>query len=201
MSSFVYRWTGRYTNIITGCINYLSIPSRYYAILKPLKISGIDSRTRIMLATAWVAAAICSAPQAYIFNLSRHPQAPEYKNCKSLGHSHSISIYYQIISWLLFYALPLAVIVFCYFSIYTKIYRRTKKALSGNGKPRRRCSKSFQLLITTISIRSNSPKNKHGRSGPSEKTDFENDRNDRNCLYHLLVTVQYHVHVVRIQVL
>lgn len=106
---------------------------RYYAILKPLKISGIDSRTRIMLATAWIGAAVCSSPQLYFFQLSQHPQLPSYHQCMAnvnLGYS----FHYQMISWSLFYALPLGVIIFCYVSIYCKIYRRTKKALSGNGE-------------------------------------------------------------------
>lgn len=108
---------------------------RYYAILKPLKISGIDSRTRIMLATAWLGAAICSAPQVYLFQLRTHPKVSTYKQCMAINYSNmTFSYWYQLISWSLFYALPLAVIIFCYVSIYCKIYRRTKKALSGNGK-------------------------------------------------------------------
>lgn len=106
---------------------------RYYAILKPLKISGIDSRTRIMLASAWLGAAICSTPQLYLFRLSSHPDVPDYKQCMAIS-GQTFSYWYQMISWSLFYALPLIVIIFCYVSIYCKIYRRTKKALSGNGK-------------------------------------------------------------------
>lgn len=108
---------------------------RYYAILMPLKICGIDRRTRIMLASAWIGAAICSAPQVFLFELKAHPKVPDYHQCMSKGTGQEpFSYWYQMISWSLFYALPLAVIVFCYVSIYLKIYRRTKKALSGNGR-------------------------------------------------------------------
>lgn len=106
---------------------------RYYAILKPLKISGIDSRTRIMLASAWLGAAICSAPQLYLFRLKTHPQVRTYRQCMAMARG-DFSYWYQMISWSLFYAVPLIVIIFCYVSIYCKIYRRTKKALSGNGE-------------------------------------------------------------------
>lgn len=105
---------------------------RYYAILKPLKISGIDSRTRIMLATAWIGAAVCSSPQLYFFKLQTHPKVETYHQC--MVERKEYDYLYQIISWALFYALPLVVIIFCYVSIYCKIYRRTKKAMSGNGK-------------------------------------------------------------------
>lgn len=105
---------------------------RYYAILKPLKISGIDSRTRIMLASAWIGAAVCSAPQLYMFQLKQHPKVNYYFQCMSVDRGQ-FSYWYQMISWSLFYAMPLVVIIFCYVSIYCKIYRRTKKALSGNG--------------------------------------------------------------------
>lgn len=107
---------------------------RYYAILKPLKISGIDSRTRIMLASAWIGAAICSAPQLYLFRLRAHPKVPTYHQCMAITQGQTFSYWYQMLSWSLFYAMPLVVIIFCYVSIYCKIYRRTKKALSGNGK-------------------------------------------------------------------
>lgn len=116
---------------------------RYYAILKPLKISGIDSRTRIMLASAWVGAAVCSAPQLYLFQLKAHPQVEHYHQCMAIT-AETFSYWYQMISWSLFYAMPLIVIIFCYVSIYCKIYRRTKKALSGNGETGDVRKKSFK---------------------------------------------------------
>lgn len=40
---------------------------RYLAILKPLHLSGIDKRGKIMIFTAWMASCICSSPQVIIY--------------------------------------------------------------------------------------------------------------------------------------
>lgn len=45
---------------------FLSFYFRYLAILKPLHLSGIDKRGKIMIFTAWMASCICSSPQVII---------------------------------------------------------------------------------------------------------------------------------------
>lgn len=41
---------------------------RYFAVLHPLRVNDATRRGKLMLAFAWGASLICSAPQVYIYN-------------------------------------------------------------------------------------------------------------------------------------
>lgn len=126
-----FRIFGVYlSSFVIVCISL----DRYYAILMPLKISGIDRRSRIMLLCAWIGAIICSLPQAYIFHVETHPEVKWYHQCvdfNSFGEIELLDKIYKMSTILIFYFFPLIVIIVCYSRIYYKIYQRTKKASSG----------------------------------------------------------------------
>ncbi|XP_067621028.1 adipokinetic hormone/corazonin-related peptide receptor variant I isoform X2 [Eurosta solidaginis] len=107
---------------------------RYYAILKPLKFS--TSRGRIMLAIAWIASVVCSAPQAYVFHLEQHPKVKEYYQCVSF-HSFPTELHkmiYNISNMCAMYCFPLITFIYCYGSIYLEIYRKSKRMVNGDDK-------------------------------------------------------------------
>ncbi|XP_075149297.1 adipokinetic hormone receptor isoform X2 [Haematobia irritans] len=110
---------------------------RYFAILKPFKIS--NRRGRTMLAIAWFSSLVFSLPQAYFFHLARHPEASDYHQCvlfntfKSNLH-HNL---YQLCNMLGMYAFPLITFIFCYGSIYFEIYRKNQRIVKGIERFRR----------------------------------------------------------------
>lgn len=61
------RW---FVSIIFLNLLFFLFIYRYLAILKPLHLSGIDKRGKIMIFTAWMASCICSSPQVIIFFLN-----------------------------------------------------------------------------------------------------------------------------------
>ncbi|XP_013103205.1 adipokinetic hormone/corazonin-related peptide receptor variant I isoform X2 [Stomoxys calcitrans] len=110
---------------------------RYYAILKPLKLS--NSRGRTMLAIAWCCSIICSLPQAYFFHLESHPTVTDYYQCV-LFHAFANELQeniYQMLTMLGMYVFPLMTFIFCYGSIYLEIYRKSLRIVKGVERFRR----------------------------------------------------------------
>ncbi|CAG2067734.1 unnamed protein product, partial [Timema podura] len=54
---------------------------RYYAVLKPMALHGVDRRARIMLTVAWVLSIISSAPQIVLFHVEPHSKVSWYVQC------------------------------------------------------------------------------------------------------------------------
>lgn len=106
---------------------------RYFAVIKPMKIAGIDRRGKIMLLIAWTCSVICSTPQAVIFHLETHPNITTYQQCVTYNffRSEMHEVLYSLLGMVLMYALPLIIIVFCYASIYIELYKKSKKCVTG----------------------------------------------------------------------
>lgn len=68
--------------------------------------------------------------QAYVFHQDVHPEYPEFRQCVSLDaiQSKVLDSIYQISSVLLFYIIPLAVIMWCYTKIYRTVQSKSKEA-------------------------------------------------------------------------
>lgn len=106
---------------------------RYFAVIKPMKIAGIDRRGRTMLILAWCCSMIFSVPQSFIFHVEHHPNITDYVQCVSFNSfaNEMQDLIYSILGGSLMYALPLCIIIFCYASIYVELYRRSKTCMQG----------------------------------------------------------------------
>ncbi|XP_055387241.1 adipokinetic hormone/corazonin-related peptide receptor variant I [Condylostylus longicornis] len=118
-----FRTFGLYlSSAVLVCISI----DRYYAVLKPFKIS--ETRGRGMLTIAWISSTVHSVPQAFIFHVESHPKVKWFEQCVTF-HSFPDEIYnvlYSVMCMLVMYAIPLVVITFCYASIYIEIYKKSK---------------------------------------------------------------------------
>lgn len=125
-----FRTFGLYlSSFVLVCISM----DRYFAVLYPMNIAGIDRRSRVMLATAYVASCLCSAPQAIIFHVETHPNVTDYEQCVTFHYfenEHHIVLYWAF-GQVMMYALPLTIIVFCYVSILVELYRRSRASVVG----------------------------------------------------------------------
>ncbi|XP_037960628.1 gonadotropin-releasing hormone receptor [Teleopsis dalmanni] len=130
----VFRVFGLYlSSFVMACISI----DRYFAILKPLKLS--TNRGRIMLLIAWICSLFCSLPQAYIFHLEEHPHVKGYFQCVDF---HSFpndfdKLSYNISNMFAMYAFPLTTFIFCYGAIYLEIYQKSKRVVKGVERFRR----------------------------------------------------------------
>ncbi|XP_037911610.1 gonadotropin-releasing hormone receptor isoform X1 [Hermetia illucens] len=122
-----FRTFGLYlSSFVLVCISV----DRYFAVLKPLKLS--DNRGRMMILGAWLSSCICSTPQAIIFHLEQHPNVTWYEQCVTYNFFSNEMHYiiYSVMGMVFMYALPLIIIIFCYASIYIEIYRKSKKVIT-----------------------------------------------------------------------
>uniref|UniRef100_T1PIK5 7 transmembrane receptor (Rhodopsin family) n=1 Tax=Musca domestica TaxID=7370 RepID=T1PIK5_MUSDO len=129
-----FRVFGLYlSGFVLVCISI----DRYYAILKPLKLS--TNRGRIMLTIAWFSSVVCSLPQAYFFHLEEHPKVSGYFQCVTFHSfpSEFHHIMYQIATMCAMYACPLITFIYCYGSIYLEIYRKSQRIVKGIERFRR----------------------------------------------------------------
>lgn len=107
---------------------------RYFAVLRPLDISQVDRRGKMMLTAAWIGSIICSAPQSYVFHVEKHPNATWYEQCVTYHsfptpfHEHA----YYYFGMIMMYCLPLVVIITSYGSIIAEIYRRSQTRSTDN---------------------------------------------------------------------
>lgn len=100
-----------------------------------MKLAGIDRRGKVMIMIAWLASCVFSTPQAYIFHVETHPNVTTYTQCVTYNviPNESIEIMYSFMGMIVMYAMPLAIIIFCYASIYRVLLQKSRKCLSGLG--------------------------------------------------------------------
>lgn len=110
--------------------------SRYFAVIKPMSLAGVDRRGKVMLCTAWIASIICSSPQAIIFHEEAHPNVTWYKQCVTFNYFKEPyhEVIYSMLGMMMLYAIPLICFLFCYTSIYMELYRKSKKCVTGKCK-------------------------------------------------------------------
>lgn len=106
---------------------------RYFAVIKPMKLAGIDRRGKVMLCIAWIGSFVCSTPQAIIFHVETHPNITYYEQCVTYGFFkyEYQEIIYSFLGMIVMYALPLIIIIFCYASIYIELYKKSRKCVTG----------------------------------------------------------------------
>lgn len=108
-------------------------PSRYFAVIKPMSLAGVDRRGKVMLCVAWIGSVICSTPQAIIFHVESHPNITWYQQCVTFNYFTEPfhEVIYSILGMMILYAIPLVIIIFCYASIYMELYRKSRKCVTG----------------------------------------------------------------------
>ncbi|OXA41973.1 Gonadotropin-releasing hormone II receptor [Folsomia candida] len=98
---------------------------KYFAIMYPLKLAGAEDRVKLMGGLAWVGATVCAAPQIVIYNVTPHPNFPNFQQCVAASfilQNQAHELTYSIFSLSVVYFLPVTVIIFTYGSILCKIF-------------------------------------------------------------------------------
>lgn len=152
-----FRIFGLYlSSFILICISI----DRYFAVLKPMNLSDVDRRGKVMLTFAWVSSILCSFPQILVFHVERHPLYPWYEQCVTFNafHTRAQELGYYFFCMFMMYTLPLLVIVFSYASILAEIYRRSREPLndrfrrSSLGFLGRARSRTLKMTITIVVV-------------------------------------------------
>ncbi|XP_014271665.1 adipokinetic hormone/corazonin-related peptide receptor variant I [Halyomorpha halys] len=145
-----------------SCFVLVSIGiDRYYAVLKPLKLSAANRRGKFILICAWMASALCSLPQTIIFHVERHPNVTSYEQCITINSfsSYAQEFAYSFFGMLSMYLLPLIFIIYFYGSIFVEICKRSKDHHVDSDKLRRNNlaffgkakTRTLKMTITIIS--------------------------------------------------
>uniref|UniRef100_A0A8D8LBA0 Gonadotropin-releasing hormone II receptor n=1 Tax=Cacopsylla melanoneura TaxID=428564 RepID=A0A8D8LBA0_9HEMI len=143
---------------LSGFILICISVDRYLAVLKPLSLSQVDRRGKIMLASAWIASIICSAPQVYVFHVEEHPTEANFTQCVTF-HSFPSKAYenaYNYFGMIMMYCLPLLAIIYCYAAILVEIYQRSQSIdnirRSGLGFLGRAKSRTLKMTIIIVVV-------------------------------------------------
>lgn len=130
LMSFLRTFGLYLSSFVLVCISV----DRYFAVIKPMKLAGVDRRGKIMLCIAWMCSFFFSLPQAIIFHVENHPNITWYQQCVTYNffQYEYQEILYSFMGMLLMYALPLIIIIFCYASIYIELYKKSRKSICGN---------------------------------------------------------------------
>ncbi|XP_059147000.1 gonadotropin-releasing hormone receptor-like, partial [Physella acuta] len=102
---------------------------RCVAILDPMRRNGAAQRVRIMILFAWILSALFSIPQLIVFSALQGPFKEEFYQCVTFGSYDSAwqPQMYAIVSLMLMFVLPLAVIGTAYGLIFTTISQKSKE--------------------------------------------------------------------------
>lgn len=135
MYSFAYLLIGNSVVLFRSVwrCNFNEFLQRYFAVIKPMSLAGMDRRGKLMLVMAWTAAFVFSIPQAIIFHLETHPQFVWYEQCVTyyFFKEEWQEIVYSLFGMIFMYTLPLIIITFCYASIYIELLRKSRKSTTG----------------------------------------------------------------------
>ncbi|XP_046399245.1 adipokinetic hormone/corazonin-related peptide receptor variant I-like [Ischnura elegans] len=117
------------SGFVLACISI----DRYFAVLKPLMLTNVDRRGKVMLSIAWMASVACSLPQVAIFHVERHPNFTWFEQCVTFNSfpSNEYELTYSLFGMVMMYGLPLVIITFSYISILAEIFRRSRDSGSG----------------------------------------------------------------------
>ncbi|XP_046661780.1 adipokinetic hormone/corazonin-related peptide receptor variant I-like isoform X2 [Homalodisca vitripennis] len=151
-----FRIFGLYlSSFVLICISI----DRYFAVLKPMNLSDVDRRGKVMLTSAWLGSVLCSSPQAWIFHVESHPNVTWYEQCVHFNFfpSPSHELAYFFFGMIMMYGLPLLVIIFSYASILAEIYRRSQEPgdnfrRSSLGFLSRAKSRTLKMTVTIVSV-------------------------------------------------
>nr|ARV86499.1 adipokinetic hormone receptor [Pyrrhocoris apterus] len=146
--------------VYQSCFVLVSIGiDRYYAVLKPMKLSAAKKRGKCIISCAWASSTICSIPQMYIFHLETHPNITYYEQCVTINtfSSQLHEFTYSFFGMISMYILPLIIITYCYGSILSEICKKSKDHLVSSEKLRRNNLEFFskarlRTLKMTITI-------------------------------------------------
>ncbi|XP_031632169.1 gonadotropin-releasing hormone receptor isoform X2 [Contarinia nasturtii] len=135
LMSFLRTFGLYLSSFVLVCISV----DRYFAVIKPMKLAGVDRRGKIMLCAAWISSSICSLPQAIIFHVESHPNVTHYKQCVTYNFFDDKfhEVIYSFLGMIFMYALPLIIIIFCYASIYIELYKKSRKCVTDRDRFRR----------------------------------------------------------------
>ncbi|CAB3407085.1 unnamed protein product [Caenorhabditis bovis] len=133
---------------------------RFYSIFFPLYAMRARKSVQRMVAVAWGASFLTSAPQLYLFKTAAHPCHSWYTQCVSknfIGElSNEVVFYFSILNIAQVYFVPLIVTVICYTLILWKISRKTEKSnemlLRRNGQNNLERAKSRTLKMTFVIV-------------------------------------------------
>ncbi|XP_055305439.1 adipokinetic hormone/corazonin-related peptide receptor variant I isoform X2 [Sitodiplosis mosellana] len=156
LMSFLRTFGLYLSSFVLVCISV----DRYFAVIKPMKLAGVNRRGKVMLCAAWITSSICSMPQAIIFHVENHPNITHYQQCVTYNffRDESHEKIYSFIGMMLMYALPLLCIVYCYASIYIELYKKSRKCVtdrfrrSNDDVLSRAKRKTLRMTITIVIV-------------------------------------------------
>ncbi|XP_024936124.1 gonadotropin-releasing hormone II receptor isoform X2 [Cephus cinctus] len=124
-----FRVFGLYlSSFVLVCISI----DRYFAVLRPLQLTDVDRRGKVMLTLAWTGSIFCSMPQLVVFHVESHPKFTWYEQCITYNFfpSDAHELTYSLFGMVMMYGFPLTVIIYTYSSILVEIYKRSRESVS-----------------------------------------------------------------------
>lgn len=99
---------------------------RYIAIIYPLRAnSEFAKRGHIMLMAAWAISALCSLPQAFMWNTQPAPKSPNMEQCVTFGSDPMAVTGFTLFFLTTVYFIPLIIMVFTYSRILSTIIKQS----------------------------------------------------------------------------
>jgi len=98
---------------------------RLYAVSAPLRHMQDTRIVRWMLALAWIAATLCSLPQAMVFSLKTHPVVTTYQQCTTIGNDPTLDLVYFVFASTMLWGLPILAMLSSYAGITYTLCRKS----------------------------------------------------------------------------